>query len=59
VSLREQRLYVKPTGAQGSHVLSSMLAADVLALIPSAVTHVPAGARVEIEPLHPWTVALT
>jgi molybdopterin molybdotransferase len=59
VSLREERLYVKPTGAQGSHVLSSMLAADVLALIPSAVTRVPAGARVEIEPLHPWTVALT
>ncbi|HEV3048304.1 MAG TPA: gephyrin-like molybdotransferase Glp [Solirubrobacteraceae bacterium] len=59
LSLRADGLYARPTGAQGSHVLSSMLAADVLALIPSAVTHVPAGARVEVEPLHPWTAALT
>lgn len=43
--------HAQPTGPQGSHVLSSMLAADALAIVPSATTEVPAGARVEIEPL--------
>ena len=42
---------VGPTGPQGSHVLSSMLTADALAIVPSAVTDVPDGARVQIEPL--------
>jgi molybdopterin molybdotransferase len=39
----------EPTGAQGSHVLSSMLGADALALIPSRSLGVSAGERVTIE----------
>ena len=39
----------EPTGPQGSHILSSMLGADALALIPSASGSVRAGERVEIE----------
>ncbi|HEX4483812.1 MAG TPA: gephyrin-like molybdotransferase Glp [Solirubrobacteraceae bacterium] len=38
-----------PTGAQGSHVLTSMLDADALALIPSQSTGVRAGERVVVE----------
>jgi molybdopterin molybdotransferase len=40
---------VEPTGAQGSHILTSMLGADCLALIPAEAEALPAGARVEIE----------
>ena len=43
---------------QGSHVLSSMLGADALAIIPSDVVAVRAGERVSIEPLRPWIGAL-
>jgi molybdopterin molybdotransferase len=57
VSTREDRLHAEPTGPQASHVLSSMLAADALAILPSAATHIAPGTRVEIEPLHPWLVA--
>jgi molybdopterin molybdotransferase len=46
--------HAQPTGAQGSHILSSMLAADALAIIPSEATTVPAGARVRVELLRPW-----
>jgi molybdopterin molybdotransferase len=35
--------------AQGSHVLTSMLGADALAVIPAAQESVPAGERVEVE----------
>lgn len=45
-------LHAEPTGPQGSHVLTSMLAADALALLPAGSERVPAGALVEIEPLH-------
>ena len=38
-----------PTGPQGSHVLTSMLGADCLALLPSDSGPVGAGERVEIE----------
>ncbi|HEY0317333.1 MAG TPA: molybdopterin-binding protein, partial [Solirubrobacterales bacterium] len=38
-----------PTGPQGSHVLTSMLGADGLALIPAASGGLPAGAAVEVE----------
>jgi molybdopterin molybdotransferase len=38
-----------PTGPQGSHVLTSMLDADALAILPPAEQPYPAGARVEIE----------
>jgi molybdopterin molybdotransferase len=46
--------HAMPTGAQGSHVLTSMLDADALALIPSDVTALGAGSRVEVELLRPW-----
>jgi molybdopterin molybdotransferase len=39
----------EPTGPQGSHVLTSMLDADALALIPSQSTGVRAGERVTVE----------
>jgi molybdopterin molybdotransferase len=59
VSAHEDGLHAQPTGPQGSHILSSMLAADALAILPSSATHVAPGTRVEIEPLQPWMVAFT
>lgn len=47
----EDGWHVEPTGAQGSHILTSMLDADVLAVIPANVTSVRAGERVAVEPL--------
>lgn len=44
--------HARLTGPQGSHVLSSMLTADALALVPSATTRVGRGERVAIVPLH-------
>ncbi len=46
--------HATPTGAQGSHILTSMLEADALAMIPSATIRVSAGERVQIEPLQIW-----
>ena len=37
------------TGAQGSHILTSMLGADALAILPADAGDVPAGTRVQIE----------
>jgi molybdopterin molybdotransferase len=51
VRAREDGWHARPTGPQGSHVLSSMLAADALAIVPSATTDVHDGARVQIEAL--------
>jgi molybdopterin molybdotransferase len=51
---REDGWHAAPTGPQGSHIISSMLHADALAMIPSADTEVPPGGRVRIEPLRPW-----
>jgi molybdopterin molybdotransferase len=42
-------LQAEPAGPQGSHVLTSMLAADALALLPAGDERVPAGTLVEIE----------
>jgi molybdopterin molybdotransferase len=45
------------TGPQGSGILSSMLAADGLAVIPEGIEDVAAGERLEVIPLHglrPW-----
>ncbi len=42
-----------PTGAQDSHILSSMLGANALAIIPTASGSIAAGERVEIELLEP------
>lgn len=43
-----------PTGPQGSHVLTSMLGAQALAVLPSASGSARAGERVRIEMLPPW-----
>jgi len=43
------RLRAHPTGPQGSHVLTSMLGADGLAMIPADSEGVAAGERVEVE----------
>ena len=45
----EAGLRATPTGHQGSHVLSSMLDADALAIIPAATERVRAGEQVELE----------
>ena len=47
--------HAEPTGPQGSHILTSMLGADALAIVPRDVTAVRAGERVVIEPLQ-WNV---
>jgi molybdopterin molybdotransferase len=53
---REDGWHASVTGPQGSHVISSMLAADALAIVPSGVTCLQAGARVQIEPLRGWVM---
>jgi molybdopterin molybdotransferase len=49
----------EPTGDQGSHVLSSMIGADALAIIPAESGSIAAGTRVEVEILDgtPGTLA--
>ena len=42
-------LHAVPTGPQGSHVLTSMLAADGLALVAAGAGELAAGERVEVE----------
>ena len=54
ISAREDGWHAEPAVNQGSHVLTSMLGADALALIPSDTVDVQAGERVAIEPLRPW-----
>jgi molybdopterin molybdotransferase len=41
--------HVTPNGAQGSHILTSLLGVPVLALVPEDRDSLPAGARVDIE----------
>jgi molybdopterin molybdotransferase len=57
LSAHEDGWHVEPTGPQGSHILTSMLGADALAILPSQTTAVRAGERVEIESLHAWAGA--
>jgi molybdopterin molybdotransferase len=45
----EDGWHAAPTGAQGSHILTSMLGANALALVPSGEGELRAGARVEVE----------
>jgi molybdopterin molybdotransferase len=45
----EDGLVASPTGAQGSHMLTSMLGADGLALIAAGDGDAQAGERVEVE----------
>jgi molybdopterin molybdotransferase len=42
---------VEPTGPQGSHVLSSLLGADALAIVPRGEGVLPAGTEVVLEPV--------
>ena len=50
IRLEEDGWHAEPTtGAQGSHILTSMLGADALALIPAERETVASGERVEIE----------
>ncbi|HYM53731.1 MAG TPA: gephyrin-like molybdotransferase Glp [Solirubrobacteraceae bacterium] len=49
LQLREDGWHARPAERQGSHVLTSMLGADALAIIPTASGDVRAGERVEIE----------
>jgi molybdopterin molybdotransferase len=49
VSEREDGWHAQPYGRQGSHVLTSMLGADALAMIPTDSEGVGAGERVQIE----------
>jgi molybdopterin molybdotransferase len=49
LQLSEAGWRAEPTGDQGSHVLTSMLGADALAIIPTQSGSVAAGERVEVE----------
>jgi molybdopterin molybdotransferase len=49
LELTEDRWHARTTGNQGSHVLTSMLGAQALALIPTDSGSISAGERVEIE----------
>jgi molybdopterin molybdotransferase len=49
LELREDGWHARPTGEQASHILTSMLGADALALIPAASGPVKAGETVEVE----------
>ena len=49
-----ERLIAAPTGAQGSHLLSSLLNAQGLAMLPAERGAISAGELVEVEPLAPW-----
>lgn len=49
LQMDERGLRATPAGHQGSHVLTTMLDADALAIVPSATEHVGAGETVELE----------
>ena len=49
LELRDDGWHATPTGEQGSHVLTSMVGADALAMIPTAAEAVRAGERVGVE----------
>jgi len=52
---RADGLHAIPTGPQGSHVLSSMLGADGLALVAAGSTGARDGERLPVELLREWT----
>lgn len=58
LSLADDGWHAKLTGPQGSHVLSSLVRADALALIPAGAERVHPGERVQIEPLRQFWGAL-
>lgn len=45
------RLVATPNGPQGSHIVTSLLGADALALVPAGEGEIEAGATVALEPL--------
>jgi molybdopterin molybdotransferase len=45
---RADGLHARPTGPQGSHLLTSMLGADALAIIPTGEGPLPAGSVVAL-----------
>ena len=45
---RDGRWHAIPTGHQGSHVLSSMAAADALAVVPTDTDRIEAGETVVV-----------
>jgi molybdopterin molybdotransferase len=49
LELADDGWHARPTGAQGSHVLTSMLGADCLAILPAEAGDVEAGTRVEVQ----------
>jgi molybdopterin molybdotransferase len=49
LELRDDGWHAHPTKAQGSHILTSMLGADALAIVPPGGGPLPAGTRVEVE----------
>ena len=54
VSAEHDGWHAAATGAQGSHVLSSMVAADALVVVPAQVSMVRAGERLRMVPLRMW-----
>ena len=54
---RDDGWHVAPTKAQGSHVLTSMLGAGALALVPPGDGELRPGERVDVELLAPGTVS--
>jgi molybdopterin molybdotransferase len=48
---RDGRLVAHPNGPQGSHIVTSLLGADALALVPAGEGELEAGATVALEPL--------
>jgi molybdopterin molybdotransferase len=54
LELREDGWYARPTGPQGSHVLTSMLGAEALAMIEAERGDVEAGETVVVERFSYW-----
>jgi molybdopterin molybdotransferase len=48
LSAEDDGWHAVPTGAQGSHILTSMLGAEGLAMIAKGEGNAPAGTRVEV-----------
>jgi molybdopterin molybdotransferase len=49
LELSESGWLVRPAPKQGSHMLTSMLGADCLAILPATAERLPSGSRVEVE----------
>jgi molybdopterin molybdotransferase len=49
LELHDDGWHALPTGPQGSHILTSMLGAEGLGIVPAASDRVAAGERIEVE----------